>query len=68
MTKVVATDRDDSEEPYGEIEYSLVDTNLNGAAPRFRIDPTTGEVYTLTQNLDREVQDTYHLVVKVRDN
>ena len=64
VTKIIATDKDDSEEDYGKVEYSLVSSNGNGA-PKFRIDAVTGEVYTLTQNLDREAQDTYYLKVMV---
>ena len=66
MATVVATDRDDPEEAYGEIEYSLLNSDENGA-PMFEIDGKTGEVYTLTSNLDREVLETYKLVVKVSD-
>ena len=64
VATVRATDKDDPKEPYGEIEYSLVNTDT-ASAPMFRINKMTGKIYTVAHGLDRETKDTYNLMVEV---
>ncbi|KAG1956024.1 protocadherin Fat [Pimephales promelas] len=59
VTSVTATDADAGFN--GEVRYTLL-----GGAGRFNIDQETG-VITLTEPLDRETQDTYHLVITAQD-
>lgn len=46
----------------GKLSYSIVQGNTTV----FRLDPMSGQLYA-TLPLDREIQETYHLVVQVTD-
>ncbi|XDV15742.1 hypothetical protein PO909_015754 [Leuciscus waleckii] len=59
VTSVTATDADAGFN--GEVRYTLL-----GGAGRFNVDQETG-VITLAAPLDRETQDTYHLVITAQD-
>ncbi|CAM4471676.1 unnamed protein product [Leuciscus chuanchicus] len=59
VTSVTATDADAGFN--GEVRYTLL-----GSAGRFNVDQETG-VITLAAPLDRETQDTYHLVITAQD-
>ncbi|XP_064481302.1 fat-like cadherin-related tumor suppressor homolog isoform X2 [Ornithodoros turicata] len=58
---VVATDMDRSN--FGRVTYSITSDDC---ARDFRIDPTTGDVFT-TKSLDREVRHLYEIPVSARD-
>ncbi|XP_061095893.1 desmocollin 2-like protein [Conger conger] len=60
--KINVTDTDEPGTLHTKVRFTLLDeTDL------FRINPETGEVYTKTNSLDREVQDTYLLTVELQD-
>ncbi|KAL3055228.1 hypothetical protein OYC64_018006 [Pagothenia borchgrevinki] len=60
--KVDADDRDQGGSLHVKIKYTLED-GLN----RFAIHPVTGVITTTTNTLDREVQDKYLVIVKIKD-
>jgi len=58
---ITATDADDPNSSYGQLEYSLLPSR---GRHNFVIVPRTGEIKTATM-LDREKQDTFELVIQV---
>ncbi|XP_027016011.2 cadherin-5 [Tachysurus fulvidraco] len=62
VMKVRATDKDDPSSPNGMVTYTLVNaTNV------FNINHRTGEITTKNNNLDRETQSEYKVMVQVWD-
>ncbi|XP_041848513.1 desmocollin 2 like [Melanotaenia boesemani] len=59
---VNATDRDQINTSHVRIRFTLMD-----ASKLFAIDPLTGVITTAVNTLDREVQDTHMVLVKIQD-
>ena len=62
VTTITAKDEDDSEGPYGQIEYSLLPSK---GSENFIILPRTGEIQTAL-SLDREKAESYELNIQVK--
>ena len=65
IAKLKATDLDSGE--FGKVTYFL-DQSSTYDIGRFRIDPDTGELYTGSNPLDRELQNKFTLIVQAYDN
>ena len=63
---VIATDADNGNN--GSVTYSLKQVPMKRGQPLFSVDAHMGLITTrLTNAMDREVQQTYHVIVQARD-
>lgn len=61
LTQVKAKDEDVG--PNGELRYSLIVNDVS----LFRIDETTGDIYTTVSSIDREATSQISITVKAED-
>ncbi|XP_064409701.1 desmocollin 2-like protein [Latimeria chalumnae] len=64
---VSATDRDEAGTLNTKLKYRILQSTSPRALQLFTIDQNTGLITTLTNSLDREVQDNYVLILEVWD-
>ncbi|XP_004606183.2 desmoglein-2 [Sorex araneus] len=64
VTKVNATDADEPNTVNSELSFRILSQQ---PVPAFYIDQYTGEIYTISSNLDREEHSSYSLIVDVRN-
>nr|XP_033789994.1 desmocollin-2-like [Geotrypetes seraphini] len=64
--RVNATDRDEPGTINTKLKYSII-SQIPGQPKMFDMHPYTGVIITTIEGLDREVLDTYKLLIQVRD-
>ncbi|KAM5222309.1 desmocollin-2-like [Ctenodactylus gundi] len=64
--QVCATDNDEPGTMHTRLKYSILEQSPQRPT-LFTMHPTTGVITTTSSQLDRELIDTYHLVIKVQD-